>query len=422
MSITGTMAGATAGTVPTGGCLSQVDSNGSRIWLGQASPLEDRVANELMDIANSYPAQISGVAFCSDFHGVEIFLLKQASGAPFLKIKSVIDAKHGIPIFVRRVNYSLTDLLFEQERLLPAGGSKAGIVGVSPDILNDGLIVDLENAGSVALRTSSSQFPILTAMPVRTRMAARSGFTSAQSDNSPWKMGGVLFSPLGGSNYGVCSSGVPLRVNGVASLLTAGHCTGNGNFYNSVNLNYVGTSYFTPFPAAASTGGDWRLLKRIKLQPRRFQRRPRAATPSYPSSEETGSRPLGSGLCTSGSTSGQDLPFPGNQQLHPTDDRGYSCLDDWWRCVTTVIGMAAPTPTELRGGDSGGPCYYNNGSGGMIVDGTVTGYYNLWWSSGMSYYCTQLSAVRSIIRQLTWGEDRFPSQEEESPPAKFLGG
>ena len=58
----------------------------------------------------------------------------------------------------------------------------------------------------------------------------------------------------------------------------------------------------------------------------------------------------------------------------------------------------------FRGGDSGGPAYYNNGSGKMIYTGIVTGHSRAKRGTQYrcTYYVTQLSGVRAWKGSVKW--------------------
>jgi len=187
----------------------------------------------------------------------------------------------------------------------------------------------------------------------------------------------------------VCSAGVPITTNGTRRLLTAGHCTGS-TFTN--NGNVVGTTYTTAYPGNAHIYGDWKLIQGSTYGMRVFNGIMSSNDNLPISGANYGGRPNGLQICVSGRTTAQTCRYfvtgsyetftvngvTANYQLrmyHDGDLDGYGDRSGW------------------ESGDSGGPCYYSDGSGGVIVNGIVKGRITP-TTGAITYYCSQLTGVR----------------------------
>jgi len=196
--------------------------------------------------------------------------------------------------------------------------------------------------------------------------------------------------------YRICSSGVPIKIYGTRMNLITGHCVPSAGNSFSNNGGTVGWSYTSTYPTNAWTSGAWRLLNGSSYSLSVFSGAIGSNTTLPIHGGNYGSRPLGSGLCTSGGSGGQICR--------------YRVLTNYARETIdgVLIGHMVETQHDSNwnglwdyggfiGGDSGGPCYYADSSGGVIVDGVVEG--TIYWlinPGGESYYCDQLSGVQSF--------------------------
>jgi streptogrisin C len=106
-----------------------------------------------------------------------------------------------------------------------------------------------------------------------------------------------------------------------------------------------------------------------------------------------GARPDGSQMCTSGRTTAQICRYfvSGSYLTHTVSG------------VTSNYQLRMYHDGNLDGsadrsgfepGDSGGPCYYSDGSGGVVVNGIVKGRTIPDYPNPITYFCTQLTGVR----------------------------
>jgi hypothetical protein len=204
-------------------------------------------------------------------------------------------------------------------------------------------------------------------------------------DSPPWWMGAEL--RYNTSYY--CSAGVPITTNGTRRLLTAGHCTGS-TFTN--NGNVVGTTYTTTYPGNAHMYGDWKLIQGSTYGTRVFSGI-MSSNDSLPiSGANYGGRPEGLQMCTSGRTTAQICRYfaAGSYATHTVNGVTSNYQQRMYH-DGNLDGYADRSGFDL--GDSGGPCYYSDGSGGVVVNGIVKGFTKP--STGaIEYYCTQLTGVR----------------------------
>lgn len=139
------------------GCPTTSAADGAaRTWVGTPTAALVRAADRLQQLADDHPGSVSGVAFCPDYTGVEI-LVKDGAGSVAAKIHEVAARDPQQLIYVRFVQRSLDDLLKEQRRILEeAESAGVPVTGVSPDILNDGLVVSVESRDLEAGEVRSS--------------------------------------------------------------------------------------------------------------------------------------------------------------------------------------------------------------------------------------------------------------------------
>lgn len=359
------------------------DADGQVTWTGDANMDMTEMGEDLAALIADHPGNATGTAFCSHYEGLAVYL---SDPTPELTASiKAIGAQHPKAVIETHiVPHSLADLEATGRTLAVSLGLGDNMVGWGPVIYDGSLEVDVKEAAltqRVQAKTSVPSSSKGTSSPVAVSYrpgAEGQDAATRLADSSPWYMGGRL---SWSNSY--CSSGIPITVKGVHTLMTAGHCTGS-SFTN--NGSVVGTQYTMAYPGNANRYGDWKLIKGSSYAKRVFS----GGLSSGDSHPITAARwatlPLGNGMCTSGSTSGQICRYKVNST-------GRSL---------TVDGVTSNHLIELyhgtrdkggfRGGDSGGTCYYAN-SNGMTVAGIVKG--TKPWPKGMSYYCTDLMGLRA---------------------------
>lgn len=200
----------------------------------------------------------------------------------------------------------------------------------------------------------------------------------------------------------MCSLGVRVKISGVQMALTAGHCPG-GSHYTGGGVP-AGNLYTTAYPGNAYLYGDWKLLSGVSYSGNVFN------GGLYSSSKLPGvginftPLPDGHKVCTSGRTTAQLCNFWVDDTSQSVTING---VTSGRQTRIIVDDQSTWNPQDCTGfdqGDSGGPVYYNNGSGGMMYVGLVKGV--TWWWFGTqkrcSYYFTQLDGVRAWNSGVTW--------------------
>lgn len=361
-------------------------STGEPYWLGDASPQLDSLADRLQDYANAHLDEVGAVAYCSDYSGLEVTV---STLAAYAAVKSLA-TQWDFPVYLRNVDFSMQSLLNSQESLLGDKEARSLISGSAPDALTGTLVLtkrslkvtdaSVIDQASIALEHDGSK--------ARVREPVRSARNSRDRVNDlSWYSGAArLYWPLGNGTIGLASLGVPIVANGYKGALTAGHALASA-FYNDGNV--VGSTYASAYPGNAANYGDWRIIKGSGYAMRIWSSAGIYGTATTPiAGANYGATPMGKGMCASGSVGGKKCEY----------DANYSYMSE------EIEGVEVSHLLETRrangqgggwvGGDSGGPCYYSNGSGGAIVPGIVSSTIE-WWSTGYSYYCAQLSGVRA---------------------------
>lgn len=369
--------------------------SGKQVWYDVPGSEVTQLGVALETVANGNQDQIAGVALCSHYDGAAIFV-KSSSGEILKEIEDIATKFTNQKIIIKDSKFSLDDLLSAQMKLMENQDVLNTITGIAPDIYNGEFLIDINP--KVWAQTSVYKTKIETAattlidssMTLRFQQGGEGELSSRDVDYAPHWMG----AKLNGSSGGYCSSGVPIVIGGVRRLLTAGHCTSN-TFSN--NGQFVGSTYATAYPGNAKIYGDWKLLQGSSYAPRVFRGSLSNGTlnnnDSWPiTGAEWGVKALGSGMCSSGATTGQICRY------YVSD---FYKANSWSGVLTYPLTMLGHTSSGLPGfsdangwkkGDSGGPCYFSDNAGGVKVAGIVTGRLS---SGTTDYYCTQLSGLRS---------------------------
>ncbi|WP_154654291.1 hypothetical protein [Acidipropionibacterium thoenii] len=281
-------------------------SDGQVSWFGDPDAEMSKLGEDLAAVVADYPDNATGTAFCSHYEGLAVYL---SSPTPALTtaIRKLEDAHPGAVIEMHAVAHSLNELMNTGRNLSVSLGLGDNMVGWGPVIYDGSLEVDVKESALTQKVRAKSSVPstakgMASPVSVSYRPSAEGEDAATRlADSPPWYMGGRLNYSYGGSGY-YCSSGIPITVNGVHTLMTAGHCRGS-SFTN--NGSVVGAQYTTACPGNADIYGDWKLIKGSSYAKRVFS----GGLSSGDSHPITTSRwktlPLGNGMCTSGSTSGQ---------------------------------------------------------------------------------------------------------------------
>ncbi|MDR1634139.1 MAG: S1 family peptidase [Bifidobacteriaceae bacterium] len=195
---------------------------------------------------------------------------------------------------------------------------------------------------------------------------------------------------LNGVYQGTCSTGVALNLKGATRLLTAGHCLGS-TFIN--NGNMVGQTYTTAYPTNADIYGDWKAIQGSTYSNYVWNGTVSGTSTLPINSANWGLRMVGDPVCASGQTTGQTCRY---FVLSPQVGITFAGVATW-PLVQMRHDSNNGTGFDKNGwgsGDSGGPCYYADGNGGVTALGIVTGR-SFPSTSYTLYYCTLLKGVRA---------------------------
>jgi streptogrisin C len=267
------------------------------------------------------------------------------------------------------------------------------VTGAAPDVVKGGILVDViaasgEDASSPPV--SAEQIEAAVGLPVELRIVTQKAERSTRTnDTSPYYGGARL-------NYGTtgyCSAGVPIKTGGVTRLLTAGHCP-TGIFTN--NGTTVGMMYTTSLPGNAHIYGDFQLLGSTTSS---YGSRVFSGVMSSSSSLAiTGGNwtngSVGQAVCVSGATTAQTCRYYATNWGRITDFNDGIMTYPLVEMRHDSTGGSGYDSNGFLPGDSGGPCYWSDGNGGVIATGIVTG--GLPNAGGTTaYFCSQLKGVRA---------------------------
>ncbi|MFD6053868.1 hypothetical protein [Agromyces sp. NPDC060279] len=374
----------------------QRDENGQQRWFGEPSRELLEAADALQALVDSSPEAATGVAFCSEYDGAVIFLAPGAPESLLASVDGVLRAYPAQSLSVAESVAPLSDLLSISSQIMADFTVARGLVSVGPDLTTGGLEIGYDpEVWPTEAGLRASLLAALAAMPegsfVSLRLTPEGGSqdSTRRADSESYWMGAELGYDHGGSSY-VCSAGVPINVNGSRKLLTAGHCLGS-TFVNDGNV--VGTTYTTAYPGNAAAYGDWKIIHGKKYGMSVFSG-VLASNDRLPiSGAYWGGRPAGLQVCVSGRTTAQTCRYFVTGS-HLTFTVGGVTASHQLRMYHDSNLDGVGDRAGWTGGDSGGPCYYADGAGGVIVTGIVKGR-SVPPSGAATYYCTQLSGVRA---------------------------
>lgn len=387
-----------AATSSNSGCL-PVLSDGSLqlLWQGEPTQEADRLANDLQTIVEDHPDELTGVSFCTDY-GKVLVTAPDITGSAMKLVRERGAKTPNVGVEIGSAAKSLAELRRVSNNVAQEAKKAKVNVTVGPDIYTGGLNLavqtnsdaeaeDIRNSKGAKVERIRAAIP--SDIPVKFKPSRQSYDQTRAADISPYYMGAELIYSWNGQNW-ACSLGVPITISGKKLALTAGHCVGS-SFSN--NGNVVGTQYTTAYPGNSYLYGDWKLIQGSSYGMAVFN----GGLSSNSALPITGGnyvgRPNGSGVCTSGRTTAQICRYVviGIYRTESIDGvTNAHMLETQKDADSNGYGEE----TGSQGGDSGGPCYYGNGSTGVIVTGIVKGKINWWGTNGWSYYCTQLSGLR----------------------------
>lgn len=185
-------------------------------------------------------------------------------------------------------------------------------------------------------------------------------------------------------------------------MLTAGHC-GVHTFTNQRSdglVQTVGSTYTTAYPGNAWTYGDWQLISGSTYAQWTYSGGLNDSTVLRITGAVWGSLPKGQGMCTSGVTTFQDCHFhvlASQASDHDNNDVPLGMLYVLYHYHYEGSEQVWDDDGTDHG-DSGGPCYFADGTGGVTAAGIVQGkdsrLPNQYLFPHLLSYCTMLGGVK----------------------------
>lgn len=333
------------------------NERGDRIWFGEASERLKEVAEIVDDTVGHREDVFAGTALTSDRSMIEIYAtpaakthiaaMRQDIGQDFDSLVRVIEVEH-----------SMDTLLAAQSRLLDSNELPKTISSVDPDIVNNGLMLATTPDPNSAPRSAQS-LPSVSAAPspggpkikTRVRPGGINESAGTRLNDYPRFYGGSAI-----SGPARCSLGFPVTLNGKKYAVTAGHCD-SGRFFNPGSGTFVGGTWTTTWPGTASRYGDWQLLSGSTYATRLYSDSVSSSASLAISRGNTGSRAIGTELCSSGQVTGSRCRYVVTQ-IHDSDTYSGVRVGYLTRTIHDPNRDGTGTCTGFRKGDSGGPAYY----------------------------------------------------------------
>lgn len=269
VAIAGTPANADA-SIGASPVANTTDRTGQRVWWGESSSELDGIVDLLESRIGQQADAFAGSALSSDRTRVEVYYV--TSGADELRELRIAVGAHAFDQYIVpvQVQYSLTDLLSEQEVISARLDQQPGVASVGPSFTLNAIRVGIQqerlnelSANGQFIRPGRSSDETMVALglndvssgvPIYVFPEERpEGDGTRRNDSAPYYGGAQISGPS------TCSIGVPIKIGSARRILTAGHC-GAGAFYNSGTSRYVGNTYTTTYPGNADIYGDWQLL------------------------------------------------------------------------------------------------------------------------------------------------------------------
>ena len=372
-------------------CASPESGEGVLQWSGSPSKEVEAAALRAASLVEANPKDLTAAEYCVTYSGVRV-LAPAISGAT-AHLKTLKAEFPNVTFVAEEAPQSLAALQAaagSAAALLPSSGN----FSVAPNPRKGEIVITGEE--SKRPRGLGKQIgPVRIAWNNRQVHAAKS--STRYADSAPFYAGAHIV-----SEGSMCSTGPRIRINGTYMMLTAGHCPG-GTHYTGGGLP-VGNRFTTSYPGNADIYGDWKLLSGKSYSDRVWN------GGLYDSTSHPGAGinftplPYGHRVCTSGRTTGQLCRF-WVKETNTVEKIGGVTVNHQTTLIVDDQSTSNPEDcTGFQGGDSGGPAYYNNGSGSMIYAGLVQGTTWQWYltQKRCQYHITQLNGVRAWNSTAAW--------------------
>lgn len=392
--------------------LIQVDKSGEPIFNGSPNAKLEQYSNLLSDFTNEYPDIFAGVSYASDYSCLVVFAKSPIDKAMDMLSQMKNYSELAKAVKVVEVSYSEQDLqamtsFIAQDKAM---ADNPALVRFGRDVVSNRVVLQVKEspdtnqidevvtnlAARIADKVTQNNSEVKnqdSLLPVNIRMIGSDAkFVNERTrynDYSPFYMGGSIIARAG-TSQSICSTGIPITVNGVYTVMTAGHC-GQSRWLNP-NGRLVGLQYTTAYPGNARIYGDWKLLYGQHYANAVFSG-PRTSSRAIPITGGSWSpRAIGSELCMSGQSTGAKcrLVVQATRQVISLDGVRNSYITvakyDPNRNGSALCSASAP-------GDSGGTVYFANGRGGAYAYGIHKGKASQ--SAKCHYFYTEVAGVRA---------------------------
>lgn len=221
--------------------VNEIDDNGDRVY---TAPYEGRLAtlnSAVTDITSNHPEEILGTAFTSDRTMIEVFVTNP-TGDAVNDLEARLQASDFSKLRIVQTENSYDDFISDATRIAEIGSDSESYVRSSLDVAGERIVIGISKSAEPALRRAETgdavketadlesetetfveQAENSTGMPVSIEVAESSAAdNSRRSDSSPFT-GGAEIRGVGYPNL-FCSTAIPLSVDGVSMMVTAGHC------------------------------------------------------------------------------------------------------------------------------------------------------------------------------------------------------
>ncbi|TFV98078.1 hypothetical protein [Orlajensenia leifsoniae] len=132
-----------AGTLTASGCIT-FDESGSQTWSGTAGSAIGPLGDALQTLADAHQDQVAGVAYCSDYSGVAIFVA--SPDAALLAAIDGIAADNGdLAVEVQEVAAPLSELLPLVTVVMGSSALEGSVTGGGPDVYTGGLRIFVDD-------------------------------------------------------------------------------------------------------------------------------------------------------------------------------------------------------------------------------------------------------------------------------------
>ncbi len=119
------------------------DEYGSQTWIGDLPEPVRAVGNALQEFADSYPHLVTGVAYCSHYEAVTIYV-KEHHPAVDEHVATIQDGNPQIPVYTIEVGASLEDIMLAIDSIDLTAEARAPIVAIMPDPSHGGIAIAVD--------------------------------------------------------------------------------------------------------------------------------------------------------------------------------------------------------------------------------------------------------------------------------------